>query len=263
MHQGSDELPWDAPPKAAPPTEKELSDVLEKAHVGLVESVGIEHFTANDLEGKDDDDDLLSEYRKKRMDELRAIAGKKRFGYVMELHKSDFVREVNEAGEGVQVVMHLYQPYMDLCKRVNEKLSELAEKFPHVKFIRGVADKIIERYPDYRLPTLFLYTNGDIYDTSFGAVDFGGDECTADSIEWWLASKGVLETNLDEDPTSLKCEMRKLFDGDSGRGYSSAGMDRVRGATDFCVDEEEDDDDEGDHDCVGEEEEDDGEYESE
>ena len=56
--------------------------------------------------------------------------------------------------------------------------------------------------------------------------------------------------------------MSKLFKADDGRGYSSAGMDRVRERTNFCYEEDAEDDYQCDRDPVGDEQDDD-EYESE
>lgn len=46
--------------------------------------------------------------RQQRLAEMRAKMMKAKFGSVYEISKPDYVREVNQAGEGVWVVVNLY-----------------------------------------------------------------------------------------------------------------------------------------------------------
>jgi len=43
------------------------------------------------------------------MAEMRAAQMKSKFGHVGEISAVDYVQEVNKAGDGVWVVLHLYQ----------------------------------------------------------------------------------------------------------------------------------------------------------
>lgn len=67
-----------------------------------------------DLDGLDEledseDEAVLEEYRRKRIAELKKLAEKPRFGDVREVSGQDYVQEVNKAGEGIWVVIHLYK----------------------------------------------------------------------------------------------------------------------------------------------------------
>lgn len=57
----------------------------------------------------DEDEHVLLEYRRKRIAEIQALASKSKFGYVLEISAQDYVQEVNKAGEGIWVVLHLYK----------------------------------------------------------------------------------------------------------------------------------------------------------
>ena len=48
--------------------------------------------------------------RRQRMAEMREAQQKSIFGEVREISKSDWVTEVNKAGEGIWVVIHVYKP---------------------------------------------------------------------------------------------------------------------------------------------------------
>lgn len=48
--------------------------------------------------------------RQKRLAEWKATQSKNVFGEVVEISGQDYVKEVNKAGEGIWVVLHLYKP---------------------------------------------------------------------------------------------------------------------------------------------------------
>ena len=50
-----------------------------------------------------------STHRQRRMAEIAAAQAKAKFGSVKEISAVDYVDEVNKAGEGVWVVLHLYK----------------------------------------------------------------------------------------------------------------------------------------------------------
>lgn len=67
--------------------------------------------TLDELDELEDEEDekVLLEYRRKRMAEIRELAGKTKFGDVREISAQDYVQEVNNAGEEIWVVLHLYK----------------------------------------------------------------------------------------------------------------------------------------------------------
>lgn len=56
-----------------------------------------------------EDEEVLLEYRRKRIAEIKALTERSRFGTLTEISGQDYVSEVNKAGEGVWVVLHLYK----------------------------------------------------------------------------------------------------------------------------------------------------------
>lgn len=60
-------------------------------------------------------------YRQKRIAEMQAAQMKAKFGSLREITAQDYVDEVNKAGDGVWVVLHLYRsgyPLLSLCQPV-------------------------------------------------------------------------------------------------------------------------------------------------
>lgn len=56
-----------------------------------------------------EDEEVLLRYRQKRIAEIKALAEKAKYGSVVEISAQDYVQEVNKAGDGVWVVLHLYK----------------------------------------------------------------------------------------------------------------------------------------------------------
>ena len=53
---------------------------------------------------------MLKHFRKQRLAEMQAVQASSRFGNVNEITKADWVQEVNKAGDGIWVVLHIYTP---------------------------------------------------------------------------------------------------------------------------------------------------------
>ena len=55
------------------------------------------------------DERVFLEYRQKRIAEMTATLKVSRYGEVIEITGKDYVQEVNKAGEGIWVILHLYK----------------------------------------------------------------------------------------------------------------------------------------------------------
>lgn len=166
----------------------------------------IEDMTLDELDALEDEEDdrVLQNYRKQRMAEYVAKQQKAVYGSVREISAVDYVQEVNKAGEGVWVVLHLYKSGIPLCALINQYLVRLAQKFPATKFLKSVSDTCIPNYPDKNLPTMFIYHEGDMKAQLVGPIVFGGMNLTIDELEWMLSEKGAIKTELEEDPRKKK-----------------------------------------------------------
>ncbi|XP_055328183.1 phosducin-like protein 3 [Paramacrobiotus metropolitanus] len=149
---------------------------------------------------EDDDPEFFEEFKKKRMAEWKESLIKKRFGEVLEISGVDYVKEINNAGEGIWVVLHLYKQGFPLCALINRHISALAPKFPDVKFVKSIATTCVPNFPDASLPAIFIYFEGDLKRQIVGQLEFGGLNLTEQGLEWILAQEGVLKTELTSDP---------------------------------------------------------------
>ena len=148
------------------------------------------------------DERTLNEYRQRRLEELKQQNVRNRFGELVEIVKDDWVREVTDCSRTCWVVVHLYHDAVTECAILDAAMHQVAPKFRAVKFLKIRSTQAIENWPERNLPTLFLYHEGELKLQLITLAALGGKATTAGNLEWWLASKGIVETELDEDPRS-------------------------------------------------------------
>ena len=118
-------------------------------------------------------------------------------------------QEVNKAGDGVFVILHLYKQGVPLCALVNEYMNRLAPRFPTTKFIRAISTTCIPNYPDKNLPTIFVYHEGAMKSQIIGPEQMRGMNLTEKEFEFMLGKSGAIETDIKEDP---KPKVSQYFD---------------------------------------------------
>lgn len=193
------------PPKEKAFTEEEIVNIVENTVEEKLREDGkkqLEDMGLDELDLMEDEEDerVLLEYRQKRIAEMKELASKEKFGDVRDISAADYVEQVNNAGAGVWVVLHLYKTVIPLCTMINNYMHILSKKFPAVKFLRSVSDTCIANYPDKNLPTLFIYYEGQLKEKFIGPEAFGNMNFKADELEWMLSQVGVLKTDLECNP---------------------------------------------------------------
>ncbi|KAL6138264.1 hypothetical protein ACLB2K_063547 [Fragaria x ananassa] len=119
--------------------------------------------------------------KRKRLSELREAAKVARFGSVVPISGSDFVREVSQAPPDVWVVVILYKEGIAECGLLMQCLDDLATKYPATKFVKIISTDCIPNYPDRNLPTLLVYNSGAVKANHVGMRSFGR-RCTPEGV---------------------------------------------------------------------------------
>lgn len=185
------------PPKV---TQEELTNkAIEAAEAAdPLESKSLEQLQV--LEEDDMDSAAIKAWEAKRLQEMREQAKKRTFRHVYEISKQDYVREVNEAGPEVYVLLHMYQDYIPACRAINSAFEELCERFPTYKFVKIQANRCVENFRDRDCPTILIYRNGEPVKQYPACGDMFGGRITPAAVEWKLAEEGVWETEMEEKP---------------------------------------------------------------
>lgn len=179
-----------------------VEETVQRKTTGLNVVKAYEDMTLDELEELEDEEDerVLLQYRQQRIAEIQKVQQASKFGDVREISAQDYVDEVNKAGKGIWVVLHLYKSGIPLCTLVNQYLSQLAKKFPCTKFLKSVSTTCIPNYPDKHLPTIFVYYEEDMKKQFVGPLVYGGMNLKVDELEWMLAEAGAVKTELEDDP---------------------------------------------------------------
>merc|ERR1711997_541954 len=189
-------------PKEAEINEDDLVQMLEDT---IKQKSGVKDMADMDLDELDELEDeeeekILLQMRNQRMAEMKALQAKSNYGSVREITAVDYVQEVNKAGDGVFVVLHLYKQGVPLCALINEYMNRLAPKFPCTKFLRAISTTCIPNYPDKNLPTIFVYYEGGIKGQMVGPLEFRGMNLTMDEFEYLIGKTGAIKTEIKDDP---------------------------------------------------------------
>lgn len=65
-----------------------------------------------------------------------------KFGHLREVGMKGFVAAVEEEERGTWVVVHIYEPSLERCDQLDDKLSQLARLYPTTKFLRARASAL-------------------------------------------------------------------------------------------------------------------------
>jgi len=188
--------------KEAEITEDQIQALLDQTiKQRTTEGKDAEEMNLEELDEAEDDLDerVFAEYRRKRIEEMRALQKAATYGDVLEITGREWVREVNQAGQDVSVVVHLYKQGIPACALLNQHLRVLATKHPATKFVKSISDLCIPNYPDRNLPTVFVYRNGAMVKQFVGPAVLS-EKLKVGELEWILDDVKAVKTDLEHDP---------------------------------------------------------------
>ena len=142
----------------------------------------------DDEDEDEDDDEFMRSFREKRLGELQArqqaASLQPRFGTVRDVDASELASALDDADSRTVVAVHLYEPSIPTCARLNRILDELAAAMPTLLFLRMPASANGVSVDRVALPMVSLYRGGE----SLGALaaithELGTDFFTREQVE--------------------------------------------------------------------------------
>ena len=142
-------------------------------------------------EEDDDDEEFMRSFREKRLQEMQqarlqlGAAHSPEFGSCIDVDNASLAEELDRPEHSrVVVVLHLYEPSVPTCTRLNRILDELAGSMPQVKFLRMPAADNGMAVDRVALPILSLYRGQE----SLGVLaaiahELGTDFFTREQVE--------------------------------------------------------------------------------
>lgn len=162
----------------------------------------------------DDDDDALEALRRRRLDELQLKQKQQQLratqpqSHVKHISPESFPDEVLAASTDGTVVMLVSRD--DAHKdsvRLEQLLDELSVRHSTVKFVRMLHSYMLNNVPLGDCPILLAYRNQRVVAQFAQLQSFGGAAATVDSVEWRLAQRDVLSTELERDPLERQAKI--------------------------------------------------------
>lgn len=149
---------------------------------------------------------IIRIHRASRLAQISQQAKKELYGNLREIRADEWQTEVTKASDTVNVVVLLYNPFPagsnehQYAELVSEAIRTLALRHIAVKFVKIRAQDAIANYPEKNCPTILVYSKSDVLMQIVGLDACGGARTSADFLEWRLAEKKIVTTELEEDP---------------------------------------------------------------
>ncbi|CCG26056.1 Plp2 protein [Candida orthopsilosis Co 90-125] len=178
------------PPSPSAQLEEALEEAVRKQHENRLENKDIDELDALEDE---EDEEFLNFYKKKRMNEIKKLSEKKKYGSVLPISKNEYEGEITKAPKRTTVLVHLSLQSSLQSRLLGSLLSELARKFPELKICDIPAQRCIENYPESNCPTLIIYRDGNVLKQYITLTQLGGNATTLKDIEKVLIDLHVLD----------------------------------------------------------------------
>lgn len=229
------------PPSPTEELDAALEEAVRKQHENRLESKDLDEL--DELED-DEDEEFLNFYKMKRVQELKKLSERKKYGSVQNITKPEYEKEVTLASElhnGTYVLLHMSLQSNLQSRLLSSIFITLATKFPEIKFADIPANRCVENYPESNCPTIIVYYKKDVKKQFITLTQLGGNDTRLKDLENVLIDIQAVDINdkrltinqIDED---VEEEKKLRFMKKSIRG----GRKNVYGDDD---DEDEDDDD--------------------
>jgi hypothetical protein len=146
-------------------------------------------------EEAEDGDDAFRKYRQQRLQQLQRGAQVRSylptFGELKDLSIDGYLACVEGGHPETFVVVHLYEPHLPACVRLNFRLQELADKFDQVCFGSMVASEAKEGMGTADLPALVAYRGGEYLESELRVHETIGDELPLAALQDLVQGLGV------------------------------------------------------------------------
>ncbi|KAL7748665.1 hypothetical protein RI367_006076 [Sorochytrium milnesiophthora] len=154
-----------------------------------------------------EDEEFLQKYRAMRLKEMTeqqqqqrqrdaGTSDRPRFGNFKEINVNQYVSAIEDERADVSVLIHLYQPFIPDCTKLNKMMTMLARRFGYAKFLRILSTEADASFDHVALPALLVYRGGDLVCNLIRVTDemeeVGGADFELTDCEAVLLKHGAL-----------------------------------------------------------------------
>ncbi|GMI29938.1 hypothetical protein TrCOL_g6438 [Triparma columacea] len=139
-----------------------------------------------------EDDEFLRSYRDARLNQLRHAVTYPTYGQLREVDAFEYAELVDSIDQRSYLVVHMYEPYVPACKRINNMLEELARRMTWAQVVRLHCFKANPNFDPIALPVIMLYRGGELVDNFVKVTDALPNDFKVDDLQWLLENAGVV-----------------------------------------------------------------------
>ncbi|EGW32743.1 uncharacterized protein SPAPADRAFT_60095 [Spathaspora passalidarum NRRL Y-27907] len=215
------------PPSPTEELEQALEEAVRRQHENRLDGKDLDEL--DELEDEEDEE-FLQFYKNKRMQEIKKLSEKKKFGYVLPISKNEYEDEVTKYSKEGYVLVHMSLQSNLQSRLLASILSTIASKFPELKVCDIPAQRCIENYPEANCPTLIIYHNTNVIKQYITLTQLGGNAATVKDIEKLLVEVNAVDVNdkrltINQMDDDLAEERKTRFIKKSVRGRSNDSGD--------------------------------------
>lgn len=204
------------PPSPSEELENALDEAIKKQHDNRLENKDLDEL--DELEDEEDEE-FLNTYKQKRMKEYQELQAKSKFGKVFSITKSEYEEQVTDQSKEAFVILHISSDAQLQSRLLASILSQLAPKFPEIKFVDIPSKRAIENYPDLNVPTILIYKNKQVLKQFITLIELGGNDTNIKDLEKLLVDykmvdyldKRLIVNQDDEDDPNLGSNRLKFM----------------------------------------------------
>lgn len=181
------------PPSPTAELEAALDEAVKKQHENRLEGKDLDEL--DELED-DEDEEFLDMYRKQRMEQIKELTQKQKYGSVLPITKPEYEKEVTNASKECFVLLHMTSQSSIQSRLLSSLMTTLALRFPEIKFCEIPANRCVENYPESNCPTLLVYHDTAVVKQYITLTQLGGNDTKIADLEKVLVGiEAVPETD--------------------------------------------------------------------
>jgi len=187
-----------------------------------------------------EDEEFMRTYRDQRLKQLKYANTYPTYGTLREVDPFEYSELVDSMDPRCCLVVHMYEPYVEGCKRINGMLDTLAKRMTWCQFVRLHCFKANPNFDPIALPVIMIHRGGDLVNNFVKVTDDLPKEFKAEDLQWLLENAGVVNPESVEGRGNFvvaEVENETEVTGKNTHGVTVTHVDRVDGGQDSDEDD--------------------------
>jgi len=154
----------------------------------------------NPLEDTQDDIDFMTQYKLRRLAELKKEYSRPSFGNLESISVEEYVDCIEKENSSITILIHLFEPRIQQSRSLQEVLENLAQKYGFIKFKSMLARDAEPNFDLNVLPAILVYRGGHLVGNFVGLLEYlsqskRGGRIIQEELEDFLIKEKIFTEN--------------------------------------------------------------------